>query len=122
MFCPCGSDQKYESCCGILHTGAPASSALALMKSRYSAYAKGHLEYIKNTTDPQAQNPREFAAAKDWMQKAEFVKLEILFSEEHETKAIVEFKAHFKMDGRNHVHHERSKFRKLKGLWYYRPS
>lgn len=121
MSCPCGSEQKYESCCGIFHSGVPAPTALALMKSRYSAYAKGNLEYIQNTTDPQAQDPRAFSAAKEWMQSAQFVKLEILLSEENENKAIVEFKAHFKMGENIQVHHERSKFRKQKGFWYYRP-
>ena len=51
--CPCGSKKKYKKCCAIYHKGALAPSALALMKSRYSAYAIGNSDYIIKTTHPE---------------------------------------------------------------------
>ena len=38
--CPCGSGLAYEACCGPIIAGAPAATAEALMRSRYSAYAR----------------------------------------------------------------------------------
>ena len=39
--CPCGSGTAYGACCGPLHDGAPAATAEALMRSRYTAFAVG---------------------------------------------------------------------------------
>ncbi len=44
--CPCGSGLKYKKCCQKYHKGALPSTALLLMKSRYSAYALGLADYI----------------------------------------------------------------------------
>ena len=41
LACPCGLGDDYESCCGRFHAGAPAPTAEALMRSRYSAFAVG---------------------------------------------------------------------------------
>src|SRR5687768_7898557 len=47
--CPCDSGLGYGECCGPLHAGAPAPTALALMRSRYSAYAGGDADYLRAT-------------------------------------------------------------------------
>lgn len=55
--CPCGSGAGYESCCGPLHAGsAPAPSASAVMRARFSAYVRGGpaLGYIVSTTHPRS--------------------------------------------------------------------
>ncbi|MEM7499043.1 MAG: YchJ family metal-binding protein [Pseudomonadota bacterium] len=44
--CPCGTGKGYLACCGRLHGGAPAESAEALMRARYSAYARGDTAYL----------------------------------------------------------------------------
>ena len=48
--CPCGSGKKYKKCCQIYHKGKIAKSALELMKSRYSAFAVGDIDYIIKTS------------------------------------------------------------------------
>ena len=50
--CPCQSGLRYKRCCRPLHQGAPAPSPEALMRSRYSAYALGLVDYIIDTTLP----------------------------------------------------------------------
>ncbi|MBJ7449651.1 MAG: hypothetical protein JHC93_04750, partial [Parachlamydiales bacterium] len=50
--CPCHSSLDYEKCCKPFHDGIPAPTALALMRSRYSAYALHLIEYIIATTHP----------------------------------------------------------------------
>ncbi|WP_133725528.1 YchJ family protein [Nesterenkonia aurantiaca] len=37
--CPCGSGERYPQCCERLHLGAPAPTAEALMRCRYTANA-----------------------------------------------------------------------------------
>ena len=44
--CPCGSGKNFLACCGSLHNGASATSAEALMRARYSAYARGDTAYL----------------------------------------------------------------------------
>lgn len=52
MNCPCHSGSSYETCCKPFHSGEPAPTPLALMRSRYSAYALNLADYIMETTDP----------------------------------------------------------------------
>jgi hypothetical protein len=52
LACPCGLGDDYESCCGRFHAGAPAPTAEALMRSRYSAFAVGDAGYLLRTWHP----------------------------------------------------------------------
>ena len=45
--CPCGSQQTFENCCQPLLAGmAFADTAEALMRSRYSAFSTGNIDYL----------------------------------------------------------------------------
>ena len=46
--CPCGG-AGYETCCAPLHEGGVAEDAETLMRSRYSAFALGKLDYLWRT-------------------------------------------------------------------------
>ena len=49
--CPCGGGD-YDRCCGPLHRGGRrARTAEQLMRSRYSAFAKGEVDYLLQTHD-----------------------------------------------------------------------
>ena len=50
--CPCHSGRKYKRCCRLVHEGQPAASPEALMRSRYSAYVHGEVDYLLNTWHP----------------------------------------------------------------------
>lgn len=121
MDCPCGSGMDYEACCEVFHQGTPAPTAEQLMRSRYTAYALCKLDYLFETHHPDKRpdSPEDLRA---WAEKAEFVRLEVLgASLGGPTDKIgkVEFKAHFREDGRMHVMHEHSRFRRYKGRWVY---
>lgn len=121
MNCACGSLKKYEVCCQPLHLGEEiAETALQLMQSRYCAYVVKSYDYLKETTDPQTTFEFDHEANKEWGNRVQFQKLEVLNSEEVRNKGEVEFKAHFVENGTTHVHHEVSRFRRLEGIWYYR--
>lgn len=90
------------------------------MRSRYSAFCAKNLDYVMETTDPQARVEMDIESTRAWMNDAEFLKLEVLSSTNEGNKGNVEFKAYYRMNGQDHVHHEFSKFRKHGGIWYFR--
>lgn len=119
--CPCGLPKTYSECCGLYHRGeASAPTAEALMRSRYSAYVKKDGAYLRRTTDPQTRHVYDFQAQDQWAEQSEFLGLEILKVEDKGNKAIIEFKARFRMNNEEHLHHEISRFRSQSGEWFYR--
>ena len=124
MDCPCGNELKYEECCGpIIEGERPAKTAEALMRSRYSAYVKKEVEYITESHDPEGRDTIDEDATREWANTTEWLKLEILGTEaggEKDDKGEVEFVARFRdRTGREHSHHERSRFIKRDARWYY---
>lgn len=79
------------------------------------------MNYILVTTDPQTRN-FDMRANKEWSEKSRFENLEIMNQSEQGNKAIVEFKATYRIETAEEplIHHEISKFRKQAGIWYYR--
>ncbi|MDG0817751.1 YchJ family protein [Bdellovibrio svalbardensis] len=121
MKCPCGSEKNYLECCGVYHSGKEkAPTAEALMRSRYSAFAKNQMDYLKNTTDPQTLQDIDEEANQEWAERAKFLKLEVIKSEEKGTKGTVEFKAYYSVDDEEYIHHEVSTFRKQAGEWFFK--
>ena len=51
--CPCHSQKPYHQCCRPYHQGDLAPTPLALMRSRYCAYALALVDYVIKTTDRQ---------------------------------------------------------------------
>lgn len=51
--CPCGSGKKYKVCCGLAHMGIQYPADVERMiRSRYTAYAIGNVDYLFKTTHP----------------------------------------------------------------------
>lgn len=121
MKCPCGSEKNYSECCGLYHSGKEqAPTAVALMRSRYSAFAKNQMQYLKDTTDPQTLLDIDEEANQEWAERAKFLKLDIIKAEEKGTKGTVEFKAFYSVDDEEFIHHEISTFRKQAGQWFFK--
>ena len=56
--CPCGTGSNFSACCGRLLSGqVQARTAEELMRSRYSAYALGDLDYVFRTWHPKTRPP-----------------------------------------------------------------
>ncbi len=70
--CPCGSGKSLDTCCGPLLAGAPAPTAEALMRSRYTAYALGNIAYVAATHAPEAQEGFDQAGAEDMARKVKW--------------------------------------------------
>jgi SEC-C motif-containing protein len=122
--CPCGNDQSLVQCCGRFHDGAAAPSAEALMRSRYSAYALGLVDYLVRSTLPAQQSELDQKAIQSWSQGSTWLGLELelvqapLPEGEHQ-HAYVTFTAHWRDDNGEHSHRERSAFVRNNGNWYF---
>ncbi len=120
--CHCGSGQPFSSCCGPYLEGAAAPTAEALMRSRYSAYVERAIDYLGETLHPEHRADWDRAATERWSQGAEWLGLEIVSTEAGQAdddEGLVEFIARFRENGREQRHHERSRFRRHEGRWYY---
>jgi SEC-C motif domain protein len=121
MICPCGSKLEYTACCEPFHLNEKlAPTAETLMRSRYCAFVVKAYDYLEETLDPQTKSQFDHKGNREWGDSVQFVRLEILNSEEIKNKATVEFKAYFEKDGVELIHHEVSKFRQQGGAWYFR--
>jgi len=116
--CPCGSGKKYKNCCFRYHKGTNPKNALLLMKSRYSAYVVGDVNYIIKTTHK--KSPHYEKDRLKWIKeikqfsKSDFKKLEIIGFTENENEAFVEFRAYID----DYIMLEKSRFIK-EDKWYY---
>ena len=117
MLCFCGSAIPFQDCCGKYITGTQkAPTALALMKSRYSAYATQQADYLLNTTHSSQRKYYSKADILNWAKANEWQKLEIISF----TENTVEFKAYFLDENKvNQVHYEFSTFKQENGSWFY---
>ena len=58
--CPCGSGKPFSFCCEPALAGRkPAATAEALMRSRYTAFALGAVDYLINTTAARKRHPQD---------------------------------------------------------------
>jgi SEC-C motif-containing protein len=114
--CPCGRPRTYAACCGPYHAGSQAPDAESLMRSRYSAYARGLEGYLLATWHPSTRpGPLDLAAAP----QPKWLGLEIKACTESGDAATVEFVARCRIGGRARRLHEVSRFLRENGRWYY---
>ena len=115
--CACGSAAAYAACCGrFIDGGMQASTAAELMRSRYTAYAHENSAYLLATWHASTR-------PEDWslnLAPARWIGLDIRHAADQDsTHATVEFVARYRIEGRAHRLHEKSRFLKQDGRWYY---
>ncbi|OGB25791.1 MAG: hypothetical protein A3I66_05305 [Burkholderiales bacterium RIFCSPLOWO2_02_FULL_57_36] len=114
--CPCGGSD-YAACCGRFHEGALPDTAEQLMRSRYSAYALGLMEYVHLTWHP-GTRPALAELRNDAVTK--WLGLEVKrHAATGDDESIVEFVARSKSGGRAQRLHEVSRFAREGGQWFY---
>lgn len=117
--CPCGTGSNFTACCGRLITGrAQARTAEELMRSRYSAYAIGDLDYVFRTWHPKTRPPDVSPAPGITFAGLEVS--EIVAGGPDDDMGVVEFTARLRgPDGGLAEMHERSRFSRRAGRWMY---
>jgi SEC-C motif domain protein len=120
--CPCGSAKPLTQCCGLYHSGVQlAPSPEALMRSRYSAYCLGHIDYLVATMREPALSATSRETMQQTAQHVQWCGLRILATPSSccEAHGIVEFIAYYTTQGQSGYLHERSDFEYYNGAWYY---
>ena len=116
--CPCGSELPYADCCGRWHAGVAqgehAPTPEALMRSRYSAYARHLPEYLLATWHG-STSPGDLE-----LFPVKWLGLEVRHAEMRGDAGVVEFVARCRDSaGRAQRMHELSRFVREHGRWYY---
>lgn len=123
MPCPCGLRSEYQHCCGrYIEDGEIASSPEGLMRSRYTAYALGKIDYIKKTMLGKPLLDFNEKEIKQWASSVQWLRLEVIDSylkSDDLQIGFVEFRALFLEGNRLHVIHEISQFNHMNGCWFY---
>jgi SEC-C motif-containing protein len=115
--CPCGSGDRFDGCCAPALRGTPVPTAERLMRSRYTAFVVGDERYVGATWHP-GTRPDELTLdpAQRW------TGLEIVGTEagaEADRRGVVEFRASWRHGRDRGVLHERSRFVRQSGRWWY---
>jgi len=116
--CPCQSGLPYAECCEPLHRGtASAPTAEQLMRSRFSAFAVGDAPYLLATWHPRTR-PRSLELDPE----VRWYRLDILDRAAGgplDSRGEVEFEAYWRSPADRGSQHERSRFLRENGSWYY---
>lgn len=116
--CYCGRERSFAECCGPIIAGEQqAAHAEDLMRSRYSAFVVGDAEYLKRSWHP-GYRPTQLTI--DPQQRWLGLKIkDTLAGGPDDQSGEVEFVARYKIAGRGHRRHERSRFGRHNGQWVY---
>jgi len=121
--CPCGSNRDFAACCHRYHSGeAIPETAEALMRSRYSAYVVGNVDYLENTWHPSTRKAFDKQSTQRDMPAIQWQGLKILKCEQglkDDDRGFVTFDAHYQNADTAYLLHERSRFLKQDGRWFY---
>jgi SEC-C motif-containing protein len=123
--CDCGSGVAYAECCRpFVKEWEMAPTAEALMRSRYTAYAREEVDYLVNSQAPETRKPSLEREVLRFAQAADFEGLSIEHTEggqPGDASGVVEFTARYLVEGKRHVMRERSNFRfdAEAGRWLY---
>jgi SEC-C motif-containing protein len=92
------------------------------MRSRYTAFVRGDIDYIVATHAPEGAAEIDRAETEKWSRESEWLGLTIMATEAGgagDENGIVEFVARFRAGGHDLAHRERSRFRRIDGRWFY---
>ena len=121
--CPCGSGRAYSDCCEPVISGrSRATSAEALMRSRYSAYVNKEIDWLAKSCVGGDEGVDQ-EATRRWAEESEWLGLEIVAKDGGEVadeKGTVEFVATYVLNGLRDRHHEKANFVKQDGVWLYK--
>lgn len=119
--CPCGSLKPYRGCCEPYHAHVTAvPSPEALMRSRYSAYVLGKIDWIMESMKGAPLEGFDAVAAHLWARSVTWLGLNVLNRDlQDATHGTVEFIARFLERDALVLMHEISEFEQENGRWLY---
>ena len=123
--CPCGAGRSYEACCGAyIDSGKIAPTAEALMRSRYSAYVKARMSYLRDTLAPGDRAQFDEPGARKWATESQWKGLTIESTERGgpaDDEGTVTFTARYVAEGSEREHKELAVFKRdpQSKAWYF---
>lgn len=121
--CPCGTGQPFAFCCKPFIEGQKtAPTARLLMRSRYTAFVLGAIDYLIDTTAPEKRDLIDPAIIAEQVQCTNWLGLDVIHTQAGEAgdqTGVVEFKATFETSGETHILHEISRFTQPDNRWLY---
>ena len=128
--CPCNSRKRYINCCAPYLTGkATAPTAVLLMRSRYTAFTTGNIDYLIATRHADFHQQHDRRVLRQTCRSTHWFGLTILKTKQgqpDDRQGIVEFVAEYRdtqVQGFQAAAiqqlHERSNFIKQAGQWFY---
>ena len=121
--CPCTSKKSYDRCCGPFHAGtAMPETAEQLMRSRFSAYALGKVDYLISTRSNAKRADENREELTQYCKSVSCVGLKIVSKEKGgkaDDMGLVTFHASLQANGRRSLHIETSSFTREHGQWVY---
>ena len=116
--CPCGSKKQLDDCClRVINGSVKALSAEQLMRSRYTAYALRNEQYVLDSWHSSTR-PSGLGLELETSMLWTGLNIQKVSAEENNT-AYVEFVARFNNEGVAGQIHERSRFVREQGYWFY---
>lgn len=123
--CYCGNNVSKQNCCQPLLDGKDfAKTAEQLMRSRYSAYATGNIDYILSTHHHSTRPTKERRDILNWTLSVNWLGLTVHSTKNgtsNDTFGFVKFTALFLEQGKMSTIEENSHFLKENNRWYYAP-
>lgn len=123
LFCYCNKNLTYGNCCAKIHADITlAKTAEDLMRSRYSAFVLGKINYLMESHHSSTRLLNEKADIETWAKSVQWKKLQILDTVaglENDEEGTVRFAATFKKKNKLKTIRENSKFVKENGHWVY---
>jgi SEC-C motif-containing protein len=121
--CPCESKLTYDRCCEPYLLGrAVPETAEKLMRSRFTAYAMGRVDYLARTTQEEERAKLDLDDLGKYVKAVKCISLRILATEgggKDDAAGTVTFHAKLLINGKRMLHREKSRFVREGGNWAY---
>lgn len=116
MLCYCKSNRNFSDCCKpLILKHQKAETPEQLMRSRFTAFATGKIEYLIETSSKNILSSLTTEELQQTCQTFEFVDLQIVAA----TSTSVQFIAHLLLEDQHHTIAELSYFIEQDGQWLY---
>ena len=124
--CPCGTGKAFGDCCSpLLKRKKKAQTAEDMMRSRYSAFVVGDVDYIMDTHHPEKREGLDRDSLQEWSHHSVWQGLKVGKTEKGgaaDEEGVVEFTATYTNNSEKSetIHHqETALFKRHKGDWYF---
>lgn len=121
--CPCGTGKTLAKCClPYIQGKAKPATAEDLLRSRYTAFTRGDVDYILNTHHSRTRADIKPDEVESWAKNSEWLGFRLLGKEAGDAKdeqGTVMFHVQYRADGKVNDHFEQSLFEKENGEWRF---